>query len=356
MSVRIGIVGLPNVGKSTLFQLITKKQVDIANYPCCTIDPNVGVVEVMDERVDKLAQMENSKRKVYSTIEFYDIAGLVKGASQGQGLGNQFLSHIRETDAILYVLRAFLSGRVVNVQSRVDPIAEKEILETELILKDLETIEKRVEKLKKTVQIKENKEEKKELDILLRIRDSLEKGIILKQSDFDEQEQKIVKSFQFLTTKPRFFLLNGKQEEISPEVIEEFKKMKEDFLIMDVLSEFELSSLNSEERKELCLKSESSIDILIKKAFNLLDLITFLTTGPDESRAWAIKRGTKIPQAGGVIHSDFEKYFIKAEVISFEDLLQAGGYSEAREKGLVKIVGKDYVVQDGDVIEIKHSA
>ena len=277
MALSIGIVGLPNVGKSTLFSAITQKQIDRQNYPFCTIDPNIGIVTVPDERVDKLAELTNSAKKIYTTIKFVDIAGLVEGANKGEGLGNKFLANIRETDATIYVLRCFKNDKIINTQSRIDPLAEKGILDTEMELKDMES---------------------------------------------DAQE--------LLMNKPRLFLLNGKKEEIDQSIIDEFEKNNWSYLILDILSEFDSASLSVEERKEFGLPAELSLGKLIEKSYNLLDLITFLTTGPDETRAWTLKKGSLAPRAGGVIHTDFEKNFIKAEVINWQKLLDASGLSKAR--------------------------
>ena len=303
MSLSIGIVGLPNVGKSTLFQAITKKQIDRQNYPFCTIDPNIGVVAVPDERVDKLAELTSSAKKIYTTIKFVDIAGLVEGANKGEGLGNKFLANIRETDAIVYVLRCFKNDKIINTQPKIDPLNEKGILDTEMELKDLE-------------------------------------------SDAE----------QLLMDKPRLFLLNGKKEEIDQSIIDEFEKNNWKYLILDILSEFDSASLSVEERKEFELPIELKLDELIKKSYDLLDLITFLTTGPDETRAWTLKKGSLAPRAGGVIHTDFEKNFVKAEVVNWQKLLESGGLTKAREQGLIRTEGKEYIVQDGDVIEIKANA
>ncbi len=354
MALSIGIVGLPNVGKSTLFQTITKKQVDTANYPFCTIDPNVGVVAVPDERVDQLAFLTNSLKKIYTTIEFFDIAGLVAGASKGEGLGNKFLANIRETDAIVYVLRAFSAKDIINTRPEINPLADKEILDTELILKDLETVEKRLNNLEKDAKTG-NKEILKELEIMNRAKQFLADGKVLVEQGFNEDELKIIKQYQLLTLKPRIYLLNGKDEEVPKEILEGFQKNNWHFLIIDILIEFEAIGLSKEERSTLGLPLDSELDILIKKAYEILDLLTFFTTGPDETRAWTIKKNQKAPQAGGVIHSDFEKHFIKAEVINWKDLLGAKGFANAREKGLIRTEGKDYIIQDGDVIEIKHS-
>jgi len=355
MPLSIGIVGLPNVGKSTLFTTITKKQVDCQNYPFCTIDPNVGVVAVPDERADKLAELTNSEKKLYTTVEFVDIAGLVKGANKGEGLGNKFLANIRETDAIVYVLRAFLKEDVVTTQSAINPVDEKETLDTELILKDMETVDKRLADLEGDVRAGK-KEAAKEQAALLKAKTMLEEGKVLSEQDFAEEERNIIAQYQLLTSKPRLYLLNGKDEEVPAEIIEQFKKNNWPYLIIDVLTEFEAVGLGKEERKELGLPLESELDILIRKAYEILNLITFFTTGPDETRAWTLKKGSKAPQAGGEIHSDFESHFIKADVIDWKNLLEAGGFAQAREKGLIRTEGKEYVVQDGDVIEIKHNA
>lgn len=355
MPLIIGIVGLPNVGKSTLFQTITKKQVDCANYPFCTIDPNVGVVAVPDERVDKLATLTNSAKKIYTTIDFVDIAGLVKGAAKGEGLGNKFLANIRETDAIVYVLRAFLKEDVVTTQSKINPLDEKDTLDAELILKDLETLEKRMANVEGDVRARK-KEAIKESEILKRAIALLEASNLLSEQEFSEEEKKIIGQYQLLTSKPRLYLFNGRDEEVPDAVIAEFKKNNWPYLIIDVLTEFEAAGMSAEERIAFGLKEALEFDQLIKKAYEILGLITFFTTGPDETRAWTITGGQKAPQAGGAIHSDFESHFIKAEVIHWKDLIEVGGYAKAREKGLIRTEGKEYVAQDGDVIEIKHNA
>lgn len=353
MSLSIGIVGLPNVGKSTLFKTLTKKEVDIANYPFCTIDPNVGVVLVPDERVDKLAELSKSKKKIYATVDFVDIAGLVKGASEGEGLGNKFLANIRETDAILYVLRAFKNTEIINTQQEVNPLIDKGILDVELILKDLETLNKRIDGL--AGEVRQNKKEAvKEMEVCKKAKDFLSQEKILVDQSFTEDEREILNSFQLLTFKPRLYLLNGKDEEVSGEVMEIFKKNNWQYLIIDVATEFEAEGLSKEERKELGLPTDSETDVLIKKSYELLNLITFLTTGEDETRAWTINKGDTAPKAGAAIHSDFENKFVKAEVVFWKDLLEAGGYPKARELGRLRTEGKEYTVKDGDVIEFKH--
>lgn len=338
MSLSIGIVGLPNVGKSTLFKTITKKQVDCANYPFCTIDQNKGVVEVPDQRVEKLANLCGSKKKIHAVIEFVDIAGLVKGASKGQGLGNRFLANIRETDAICYVLRAFKKEDIINVQKEVNPLQEKDILDIELILKDLETIEKRINGLEKEIRAKD-KEAIKEIAVLQKAKEFLSQQKILSEQGFADSEKEILKNYQLLTLKPRIYILNGKEEEVGKDTIEEFDKNNWNYLIIDILTEPE---------------EGDALSRLINKCYESLGLISFFTTGEDETRAWALKKNSKAPQAGGVIHSDFEKKFIKADVINWQVLINEGGFSQARAKGLIRLEGKEYIVQEGDVIEIKH--
>lgn len=348
---------MPNVGKSTLFQAITKKEVDRANYPFCTIDPNVGVVAVPDPRIDKLAELTSSAKKIYTTVEFVDIAGLVKGASQGEGLGNKFLANIREVDAIVYVLRSFNKEDVINTRSKIDVLEDKEILDMEMILKDLETVEKRAESLEKELKTKaKDKNLEKEMSAIARAQELLQKGEYLSESQWSDEERKILNSYQLLTMKKRLFLLNGSKGEVSIEVEDILKKNNWPFLIADVLTEFETADFNAEQRTDFGLSAETQLDILIRECYKLLDLITFFTTGPDETRGWTLKKGSKAPQAGGVIHSDFETRFIKAQVINWKDLLDCNGFSKAREKGLLRTEGKEYIVQDGDVIEIKSDA
>lgn len=352
MSLSIGIVGLPNVGKSTLFQTITKKQVDRQNYPFCTIDPNVGVVTVLDERVDSLSYVSKSNKKTYTTIEFIDIAGLVKGASKGEGLGNKFLANIREVDAIIYILRSFSKKEVLSVQDSVDPIRDKEILDTELILKDIETIEKRIKGLER----EKDKESVKEKELLKEAHNLLNQGIILSESDIVIKGKDIFKKYQLLTLKPRLYLLNGEVSEVNDHVLKVFKEKNWPFVIMDVLTEFEAADFSKEERESMGLPLESELDILIKKSYKLLGLLTFFTSGEKETRAWTLKKGETIRRAAGLIHSDFEEKFIKADVVSYDYFLAQSGWPGSKEKGLVKTEGKEYIVKDGDIVDIKHGA
>lgn len=352
MSLSVGIVGLPNVGKSTLFSAITKNQVDSSNYPFCTIDPNIGVALVPDKRVDELAKLTSSTKKLYSTIEFVDIAGLAQGASKGEGLGNQFLAHIREVDAIVYVLRGFKNEKIVNTRAGIDIVGDKEILDTEMALKDLATAEKRVRSLEKESRAGD-KQAIYNLEVIKKALGFLEKGEILSEKEWDAEELKALKECSFLTLKPRLYLLNGDDKEIDQQAIETFKANNWPFIIIDILTEFQSSEFSENERKEFGLEVKPKLNDLIKASYKLLDLITFLTTGPDETRAWTLKKGSTAPKAGGVIHSDFEDTFIKAEVIETNALLDVGGFAEARAKGLLRTEGKEYIVKDGDVIEIK---
>jgi len=357
MSLSIGIVGLPNVGKSTLFQAITKKEVDKSNYPFCTIDPNIGVVAVPDKRIDKLAELTKSAKKIYTTVEFVDIAGLVKGASKGEGLGNKFLANIREVDAIVYVLRCFANEKIINTQSITDVLKEKDTLDVEMILKDLETIDKRILSLEKELRVKEKEKDiQKELSVLKKAQNSLQDGKVLFETEIGKQERKILNSYQLLSIKPRLFLLNGSENEVSQAITETFKKNIWPFLIIDILTEFEAADFSLEQRISFGLSEELKMDTLIKECYKLLNLITFFTTGADETRGWTLKKGSTAPQAGGVIHSDFEEHFIKAEVINWQKLIDSNGFAQARERGLIRIEGKEYIVQDGDVIEIKSNA
>jgi GTP-binding protein YchF len=349
MSLSIGIVGLPNVGKSTLFKTLTKKPVLIANYPFATIDPSVGVVLVPDERVDKLAELSHSAKKIYATVDFVDIAGLVKGASEGEGLGNKFLSNIRETDAVLYVLRAFKNPDIINTQQDINPLRDKEILDVELILKDLETVNKRISGLEGDVKAGK-KDAVVEMAVMKKAKDYLSQEKVLCDIEFSTEEKEILQGLSLLTAKPRLFLLNGNEEDVS----EEIKNVLKNYVIVDVQSEHDAEDLSKEDRVALGLPELSETDILVKKAYELLGLITFLTTGEDETRAWTINRGDTAPKAGAAIHTDFENKFVKAEVVYWKDLVEVGSYAKARENAKIRTEGKEYVVKDGDVIEFKH--
>ncbi len=330
MKLSIGIVGLPNVGKSTLFKALTKQEITIANYPFATIDPNVGVVTVPDERLQKLAEISNSKKIVPAVVEFYDIAGLVKGANKGEGLGNKFLSHIRETQAIVVVLRVFKNPEIIHVEGVPDPLRDLEIINAELILKDLETIEKRLSSLE-TEKRSGDKKAAKNFEVLNKIREELGTGKLAVEYASEE----IVRELQLLTAKKQVYLLNGTEFEVPVELLEKIKEIGADYVIAD-------------------LSSASAILELIKKSYEVLGLISFLTTGEDETRAWTIEKGTLAPQAAGVIHTDFEKTFIRAEVVNWQKLLESGGWVQAKQRGLVRVEGKEYVVQDGDVMVIRH--
>lgn len=356
---KLGIVGLPNVGKSTLFNSITKAGAECANYPFCTIEPNVGVVAVPDERLNKLAEMYHPQKITPAVIEFVDIAGLVKGASKGEGLGNKFLSHIRETDAICEVVRCFENSNVVHVDGSVDPIRDIETINLELIFADIETVNKRLEKAKKN--LKADKKYQEEIDLLEKILKCLEQGVSARAIDFNEDEKAMVKEMFLLTTKPILYIANVSEEQLAEaENDENVKKVKEyaskenaEVIPLCVKMEEELSGLEPEEEKEMLEMyglEESGLDKVIKKSYDLLGLMSFLTAGEPEVRAWTIKKGTKAPQAAGKIHSDIERGFIKAEVVSYDDLIKEGSMVAAKEKGLVRQEGKEYIMQDGDVV------
>ena len=359
---KLGIVGLPNVGKSTMFNSITKAGAECANYPFCTIEPNVGIVPVPDERLDVLTKMYNPQKTTHAVVEFVDIAGLVKGASKGEGLGNKFLSHIRETDAIVEVVRCFEDSNVVHVDGSVDPIRDIETINLELIFADIETVNKRLEKAKKN--LKADKKYQEEINLLEKIKQSLENGISARALDFSEEEQALVKEMFLLTTKPILYIANISEEQIENvendplvlKVKEYASKEKAEVIPLCVKIEEELSGLEDEDKKEMLEAlglEESGLDKVIKKSYDLLGLMSFLTAGEPEVRAWTIKKGTKAPQAAGKIHSDIERGFIKADVVSYDDLINAGSMVTAREKGLVRSEGKEYIMQDGDIVLFK---
>lgn len=342
----IGIVGLPNVGKSTLFNVLTKKGVSAENFPFCTIDPNVGVVSVPDDRLDKIAAISKPKKIIPTAIEFVDIAGLVRGAHKGEGLGNQFLSHIRECDAICEVVRSFENENIIHVEGNVDPERDQETINLELIFADLKTVEKVLERTGKEAK-SGNKELIRQKEILEKIKADLEAGRSARQIELDDEEKLLIKSLNLLTLKPIIYALNADED-----VKIDTSKWDGQVIKLNAKIEEEIAALGEEEQKEFMRElgiAERGLDKLIRASYELLGLITFFTTGADETKAWTVKKGSKAPQAAGVIHTDFEKGFIRAEVMDYKKFLEAGGEAQARDKGWIRTEGKDYTMQDGDI-------
>ncbi len=362
MALKCGIVGLPNVGKSTLFNCLSNAKAQSANFPFCTIEPNVGTISVPDPRLEKLESLVNPEKVIPTTMEIVDIAGLVKGASKGEGLGNQFLANIRETDAIIHVLRCFDDGNVVHVDGSVDPIRDKEVIDYELQLKDLETIEKRIKSLERTVK-SGDKDAKKSFELAEKIKKHLEEGNSVRSLSFEDAELPFVKEFQLITSKPVMYLCNVDEASVKEgnDYVEKVKEAVKDedaqVLVIGAQIEADITELETYEERQMFLEElgldEPGVHRLIRSAYKLLDLDTYFTAGEKEVRAWTVKKGSTGPQAAGVIHTDFEKGFIRAEVMKYEDFIELGSESAVKEAGKFKIEGKEYVVQDGDIMHFR---